>query len=202
MWTPRCLSLVAIALLLATAGCVRPSEEPVNLKAVGERKTAPLFSLKDSNGATVTLADYKGKVVLLNFWATWCGPCKMEIPWFIEFEQNYKNRDFAVLGISFDDDGWKSVRPYMEKYKINYRMMVGDQVVAEQYGGIDSLPTSFLIDRQGRVAASHIGLVGKRDYQNEIVKLLDDAKSASLAHPDRLEPKFFALRPGTTESVR
>ena len=124
------------------------------------------------------LADYKGKVVLLNFWATWCGPCEVEIPWFVEFEQKYKDRDFAVLGVSFDDDGWISVRPYMASHKINYRMVIGSDQMSQLYGGVDSLPTSFIIDRYGRIAVTHVGLVDKRDYQDEILKLLDDPKAA------------------------
>ena len=141
---------------------------------------APDFTLKDVNGAPVKLADYKGKVVLLNFWATWCGPCKLEIPWFMEFEQKYKDRDFAVLGVSFDDDGWKSVKPYLTEHKINYRVMIGSEELGQLYGNVDALPTSFIIDRQGRIAARHEGLVDKQDYQNEILKLLDDPKRADL----------------------
>jgi peroxiredoxin len=148
------------------------------IRPAAERKAAPDFKLRDVNGAEVKLTDYKGKVVLLNFWATWCGPCKIEIPWFMEFEQNYKDRDFAVLGVSFDDDGWKSVKPYITQHKINYRIMVGSEEVGQLFGNVDALPTSFMIDRQGRIAASHTGLVDKQDYQNEILKLLDDPKTA------------------------
>ncbi len=83
-----------------------------------------------------------------------------------------------MLGVSFDDDGWKSVRPYMTSHKINYRMMVGTDEMSQLYGGVDSLPTSFIIDRSGRIAATHVGLVDKRDYQDEILKLLDDPKAA------------------------
>jgi peroxiredoxin len=176
--------LAAVALLLI--GCMRSStlsnqsssQSDSAIKAESQRKAAPEFTLKDANGAAVKLADYKGKVVLLNFWATWCGPCKLEIPWFVEFEQKYKDRDFAVLGVSFDDDGWKSVRPYVEQHKINYRIMIGSEAIGQLYGNVDALPTSFIIDRQGRIAARHEGLVDKQDYQNEILKLLEDPKRA------------------------
>src|SRR5579885_3150755 len=100
-----------VALLLAACSKTTNSASEAPITPESKRKPAPNFTLKDANGDPVSLADYKGKVVLLNFWATWCGPCKVEIPWFVEFEQKYKDRDFAVLGVSFDDDGWKSVRP-------------------------------------------------------------------------------------------
>ena len=170
----------AAVLALVLAGCSKSlRESEARVKPESGRKKAPNFSLKDANGDTVNLADYRGKVVLVNFWATWCGPCKYEMPWFVEFEQKYKDRDFAVLGVSMDDDGWKSVRPYITSHKINYRVVIGSEVVSQQFGDIDSLPTSFILDRQGRIAATHVGLVDKRDYQNEILKLLDDPKRAA-----------------------
>jgi len=153
-----------------------------DFKSQGHRKPAPNFSLKDADGNAVNLADYRGKVVLVNFWATWCGPCEAEIPWFIEFEKKYKDQGFAVLGVSMDDDGWKSVRPYVASHKINYRVVIGSEVVSQQFGEIDSLPTSFVLDREGRIASDHVGLIDKVDYQNEIVKLLQDPKSAALRH--------------------
>ena len=136
-------------------------------------KSAPDFSLKDSDGRAVRLSDYRGKVVLLNFWATWCGPCKVEIPWFIEFEQKYKDRGFAVLGVAMDDEGWSAVRPYITERKMNYRILLGDDTVAQQYGGVDSLPTTFLLDREGKIIGRHVGLVSKSDYENEIKDTLD-----------------------------
>jgi len=169
------------ALILLLAGCSRFSNSSeVSLKSESKRQQAPNFKLKDASGDVVNLADYRGKVVLVNFWATWCGPCEVEIPWFVEFEQKYKDQGFAVLGISMDDDGWKAVRPYIASHKINYRVMIGSEVVSQQFGDIDSLPTSFILDRQGRIATNHVGLVDKRDYRNEIVKLLEDSKTSAV----------------------
>ncbi len=132
--------------------------------------------MKDVDGKPVNLADYKGKVVLLNFWATWCGPCKIEIPWFIDFEQKYKDRGFAVLGVAMDDEGLEIVKPYLEKSKINYRIVLGNDSVATMYGGIDSLPTTFVLDKDGKIASTHVGLVSKSDYENEIQQLLDHSQ--------------------------
>ena len=143
------------------------------VKPAKDRKSAPDFSLKDGTGATLKLSDLKGKVVLLNFWATWCGPCKVEIPWFIEFQQTYKDRDFTVVGVSMDDDGWTSVKPYVTEKKINYRVVVGNDMLAQVYGGVESLPTTFVIDRFGRIASSHVGLVSKKQYEDEIQRLLE-----------------------------
>ncbi len=174
----------AAALMLAgllAGGCksTRLSVNAATLKPAKDRKPAPEFDLKDAAGKPVKLSEYKGKVVLLNFWATWCGPCKIEIPWFMEFEQQYKDRGFAVLGISMDEEGWEIVKPYIEKYKLNYRVLLGTDMVAQIYGGVDSLPTTFLIDREGRIASVHVGLVSKSDYEKEIVEILDTRAAAS-----------------------
>ena len=144
------------------------------LKDAKDRKNAPDFTLTDGEGKSVKLTDYRGKVVLLNFWATWCGPCEEEIPWFVQFEKEYKGRDFAVLGVSEDEDGWKSVRPFVAREKVNYRMAIASELVSQQYGGIDALPTTFMIDRDGRVAASHTGLVSMKTYREEITRLLGE----------------------------
>jgi cytochrome c biogenesis protein CcmG/thiol:disulfide interchange protein DsbE len=184
----RKLSIFAVAgALLALAGCSSapsPSavlEEPLelNVKPLAERQAAPKFELKDANGKTVTPEEYKGRVLLLNFWATWCVPCKAEIPWFQEFDTKLKDKGFAVLGVSLDEEGWGTVKPYIEERKIAYRMVIGNEEVSTRYGGIDSLPTTFIIDREGKIAAIHSGLVSKATYQKEIEGLLEGTKNAA-----------------------
>ena len=153
---------------VSAAGSVEPMKN---------RRAAAEFTLKDANGATVKLADYRGKVVLLNFWATWCGPCGLEVPWFVDFEQKYKSQGFAVLGVSMDEDGWPAIKPYVADHKINYRVLLGNDSIAQLYGGLDSLPTTFIIDKQGKVAfPPHIGLISKNEYINEIEALLGSAQ--------------------------
>ncbi len=160
---------------LVLSGCATSADErssAVTVKPAQGRRMAPDFALKDADGRTVRLSDYKGKVVLLNFWATWCGPCKIEIPWFMELEKENKDRGFAVLGVAMDEDGWDAVKPFLAELRVNYRTLLGNDLVAQQFGGVDALPTSFVIDREGRIAATHVGLVDKSDYENDIQALL------------------------------
>ena len=152
--------------------CVTGSTEVTRLlwnrgKAV-DRQLAPDFTLSDAAGQPVRLSDFRGQVVLLNFWATWCKPCTVEIPWFAEFQSKYDERGLVVLGVSLDEDGWKSVRPFLARQHVNYRVMIGGDGITRMFGGIDSLPATLLIDRQGRIASTHVGLAAKNDYEAEI----------------------------------
>ncbi len=166
----------------ALAGCVK-------------QRPTPDFALKDASGQTVQLSDYHGKVVLLNFWATWCAPCKIEIPWFMEFQREYKDRDFAVLGVSMDEDGWDAVRPYMADHKFNYRIVVGNDDIGKLFGEIDDLPTTFLIDRDGHVAKKHVGLISKSDYQDEITEMLKGHVLRGSAAPPAGSALIARIRP-------
>ena len=173
----RSACAIGILSALLSAGCNTTSSTTAQaanskMKAEDQRKAAPEFALKDADGRTVRLSEYKGKVVLLNFWATWCGPCRLEMPWFVDFERTYKNDGFAVVGISLDEDGWNAIRPFVTEIGVNYRILQGDDTVAEQYGGVESLPTTFIIDREGRIAATHVGLVSKNVFESEIQSLL------------------------------
>jgi len=143
-----------------------------SVKPDKDRKPAPEFSLKDADGRVVRLSDYRGKVVLLDFFATWCGPCKIEIPWFTEMERKNKDRGFAVLGVSMDDEGWEVVKPFLVELGVNYRVVIGNDTTAQVYGGVDALPTTFLIDQAGKIAAVHVGLASKKDFEDGIQQLL------------------------------
>jgi peroxiredoxin len=160
---------VALWQNVSASRAIRASLTPENT-----RKPAPDFILNDASGRSVHLSNYKGKVVILNFWATWCGGCKVEIPWFIDFQKAYSGRGFQVLGVSFDDDGWKLVKPFIAAKNVNYPVMIGDSRTAALYGGVQALPVSFLIDKSGRIASTHLGVVSKSDYQAEIEKLLSE----------------------------
>jgi peroxiredoxin len=165
----------ASALLLTLAGTTTAIGQPTVraiLQPAGERKAAPQFALKDSSGNTISLTDYRGKVVLLDFWATWCTGCKMEIPWFSEFQKAYRARGFAVVGISMDESGWSVVKPFLTETHVPYPILLGDDPIAQRFG-IQSLPDTFLIDRRGKVAAAYrAGLVDKSNIDANIKALL------------------------------
>ncbi len=167
-------AVVAAVALLAGVGCSNAPRtvRAASLKPNKDRKKAPDFALKDANGQTVHLSDYRGKVVLLDFWATWCGPCKVEIPWFQEFERQNKDKGFAVLGVAMDDDGWEVVKPFAQERGINYRLVLGNDDVAKLYGDLEALPTTLLIDREGNIASIHVGLTGKSEFEDGIQELL------------------------------
>jgi cytochrome c biogenesis protein CcmG/thiol:disulfide interchange protein DsbE len=168
----------------------------LEFRASESRKTAPDFSLRDATGRTVRLSDYRGRVVLLNFWATWCPPCKIEIPWFVEFQNRYQAEGLTVLGVSMDDDGWKAVKPFLADRNINYTILLGNEEVNQLYGGIDSLPTTLLIGRDGRTEFYHSGLIPRGEYQTEILQLLtqkkDETRIKSRPAPPAFDPLFRA----------
>ncbi len=138
-----------------------------------DRKMAPDFVLDDASDKPIRLSDLRGKVVLLNFWATWCAPCSLEIPWFIEFQNTHRDSGFTTLGVSLDEDGWSAVKPYIEKRKVNYPVMVGNDDVAQLYGA-NALPATFLIDKSGRIAVTHFGLCSKSEYEADIQAVLNE----------------------------
>ena len=139
---------------------------PADLREANSRKAAEDFTLPDSKGPSIKLSDYKGKVVLLDFWGTFCDVCKVEIPWFIEFQNKYKESGLAVIGVSLDKD-WKAVTPYIEDKKINYTVVIGDWGLANRFGIVNALPGTLLIDRDGKIADLHVGLVNKESFEGD-----------------------------------
>lgn len=130
------------------------------------------FTIKSLDGGDVKLSAYKGKVVLLNFWATWCGPCKAEIPGFVELQDEYKD-DLVIVGFSVDDTADKA-RAFANEYKINYPILLGEgrEDVQDAYGPIWGIPASFLISKDGRVCKRHMGIAPKAVFEREIKALL------------------------------
>jgi peroxiredoxin len=170
--------LAAVVACALAASCSSPSRvKAAELKPDKERHDAPDFTLKDADGKLVRLSDFRGKVVLLDFWATWCEPCRVEIPWFMDMQRRHRDRGFEVLGVAMDDDGWEAVKPFVSELGVNYRIMIGNDMTARAYGGVDALPTTFLIDRNGRIAAVHVGLGKKKDFEDGVEQLLSVAAS-------------------------
>lgn len=137
-----------------------------------DAKPAKDFTLPTLDGKQLSLASHKGKVVLLNFWATWCGPCKAEIPGFVELQQQYKD-DLVVIGLSVDDTADKA-RPFVTQYKVNYPIVLGlgRDDIQDAYGPIYGIPASFLISRDGKVCKRHLGIAPKAQFEREIKALL------------------------------
>jgi len=136
-----------------------------------EGTQAPDFELVSDAGKTVRLADFKGKVVILDFWATWCPPCRKEIPGFVQIQSQYKDKGVEVVGVSLDQ-GWEPVRPFMKAQRINYPVLLGDMGVVRSYGNITSIPTTFVIDREGVIRARHVGYAPPQFFTSAIEPLL------------------------------
>jgi thiol-disulfide isomerase/thioredoxin len=135
---------------------------------------APDFELKvvDANGKTLKLSELKGKAVLVNFWATWCEPCKIEMPWFVDLQKQYGDQGFQIVGIAKDTDAEKSVSSFAKKMGVNYPILMGTETVEDLYGGMEGLPTSFYLDRSGKVVARELGLISLNQIVEHIKKSL------------------------------
>ena len=149
---------------------VEPPSAP-SIPAIRGKQAAD-FELPGLDGSKVRSANFKNKVLLVNFWATWCSPCIVEIPWFIEFQKKYGPQGLEVIGISMDDTGIKDVKPFVEKHHMTYTVLLGDNRVAEQFGGILGLPTTFVVDRNGKFYSMHQGLVSRNVVEEEVQTLL------------------------------
>ena len=135
-------------------------------------KPAPGWELKDLDGKTVHSSDFKGKIVVLDFWATWCQPCRAEIPGFIELQKKYQGQGLAIVGISVDQAGLDTIKSFAKKLGINYPVVLTDAKIDAAYGGIDGLPTTLIIDRSGRIVKRHLGFTEKSEIESEIKPLL------------------------------
>lgn len=152
--------------------------EPLNPGEV-KGKVAPDFVLQDLQGKQVKLSDLRGKAVLLNFWATWCGPCKVEMPWFVELQKQYGPQGLQIVGVALDDSGRDAIQKYATEMGVNYMILQGQDSVGDAYGAI-GLPTTFFIARDGKIIDSASGLVSRSEIEDNIKKALSEGNGISL----------------------
>ena len=170
----RILFVALAAALLAAAGC---AEEKATSKtpaaAAGQVGTAaPAYELPDLDGKLVSNTDLLGKVVILDFWATWCPPCRMEVPHFIRLQNQYGDQGLEIVGLSLDAGGARDVRPFAVENKINYKMLIAKDQTAESYGGVVGIPTTFVIDRKGVIIKKFVGYTPPEVFEETIKPLL------------------------------
>jgi thiol-disulfide isomerase/thioredoxin len=184
-WAVATVAALALSLLTLSTGLPSPFPEaaaassstqsaagsacPANAKAANLN-----FTMKDMSGKNVRLSDFKGKVILLDFWATWCIPCKVEIPWFVEFEKKYASQGLQVIGVSVDDTVDK-LQPYVAQFKMNYPVLLGlgHDDVQDAYGPMWGIPVTAVISRDGKICAKHTGMASKPVFENQIKALLE-----------------------------
>src|SRR5271157_1769006 len=133
---------------------------------------APDFELVSLDGKKVRLSDYRGKAVLLNFWATWCSPCKVEMPWFVDLQNRYASDGLVILGIAMDDSDAPKIAQFASEMGVNYPVLLGTDQVSEQYGNVEFLPTSFYIDRDGKIVGKGTGLLARSEIEDNVRKAL------------------------------
>jgi peroxiredoxin len=171
----KCLRIALSVLLLLTA--LTATDEPsasTGLIRPQDRKPAPNFALRDSAGKTASLRNYAGRILVIDFWATWCTGCKQEIPWFTEYQKRYGRSGLSIVGVAMDDGGWKVVKPFLREHHVSYRMVLGDDETTKKYG-IQNLPDTFVIDRHGRIAAVYQArLVDRDELEASIKKLVSE----------------------------
>jgi cytochrome c biogenesis protein CcmG/thiol:disulfide interchange protein DsbE len=182
-----------LALMFIIGGCKKNKTEPAQQTEVAAEikptqpiadstpsttggKPAPAFTLQDLNGKNISLSDLRGKVVIIDFWATWCPPCVKEIPHFVELHEQYKDKGVEIVGISLDHAGVSVVKAFVQKFQIKYPIMMTDGKVDKAFGGIPSIPTTFLIDSAGNISKKYVGYNDKAVFEADIKKLLAEAK--------------------------
>jgi thiol-disulfide isomerase/thioredoxin len=148
---------------------------------ITQSTVAPDFSLEVLGGTTMRLSDLRGKAVLLNFWATWCGPCKIEMPWFVDLQKRYGPQGLQIVGVAMDDASKDDIAKFAKDMGVNYPILIGKEAVGDQYGGVPALPETFLIGRDGKFVDKIVGLRGKSEIEDSIKKALDTRPATSQA---------------------
>ena len=181
--------VVGAALLLMVAVGVRQARhsnttaDRAAMQGDVKGHAAPDFKLKDLDGKTMRLSDLKGKAVLLNFWATWCPPCKIEIPWFVDLQKQYGPQGLQVLGVAMDDAKPEQIAAFTKQMQVNYPVLIGNDEVADLYGGVESLPTTFYIGRDGSIVQRVPGLRSHEEVETIVKATLGTASASAITAP-------------------
>jgi thiol-disulfide isomerase/thioredoxin len=176
------LVFVAIVVALLLFIGFRAAKHPVaggSTSATLDPKGAPApdFTLDSLDGKAVTLSGYHGQAVLLNFWATWCGPCKIEMPWFVELQKEYGPQGLQIVGVAMDDASKDEIDKFVKEMGVNYPILIGKEAVGQQYGGVNVLPTTFFIDRDGKIVAREFGLQSRSVFVDHIKQALSQGRT-------------------------
>ncbi len=166
--------IAAIVAVMLFAGIRVSRNNRANGSAKGQLigNLAPDFELASLDGKNLKLSDLRGKAVLLNFWATYCGPCKVEMPWFVELQKEYGPQGFQIVGVAMDDASNEDIAKFTKELGVNYPILIGKESVGESYGGVGVLPTTFFLDRDGKVIAREFGLQSRSVFVDHIKKAL------------------------------
>jgi peroxiredoxin len=173
---------VAVLAMLASGKYLDRTRQHGPLKLVGDIKgvEAPDFSLLTLDGQKVKLSDYRGKAVLLNFWATWCPPCKVEMPWFVDLQKQYGRDGLVILGVAMDDAEPATIAKFAQELGVNYTVLLGNDKVSDDYGDVQYLPTTFFIGRNGAIVDKLTGLLDRKDIEDDVKKTLGSDPGAPL----------------------
>ena len=165
------VAALAVTLALA-AGCAKRGTEGKAARTGAVGTEAPEFALPDLEGKVVKTSDLRGKVVILDFWATWCPPCRQEVPHFVALHSKYRDQGLAIVGLSLDKGGVQDVKPFAEEYNVNYMMLIANDETARDYGGITGIPTTFVIDKDGKIVKRFMGYTDPEVFEETIRPLL------------------------------
>jgi len=152
---------------------------PAHSMGLAYASPAPNFTLESLDGKNMSLSDLRGKAVLLNFWATWCSPCKVEMPWFVELQSEYGSQGLQIVGVAMDDSSKEDIAKFAKDMGVNYPVLLGKEAVGDAYGGVPALPESFFIGRDGKIVDKIIGLRGKGEIEESIRKALNTTAGPS-----------------------
>jgi cytochrome c biogenesis protein CcmG/thiol:disulfide interchange protein DsbE len=185
--------VVVIMGMLAAGSYLDRSRKRGPIKLVGDvhNVPAPDFVLPSLDGRKVKLSDFRGQAVLLNFWATWCPPCKVEMPWFAELRKQYGKDGLVVLGVAMDDTESAKIAEFASQLGVNYPVLMGTEQVSDEYGDVRSLPTTFYIDRNGNIVAKSVGLLGRQQIEEDVKKALSAAYRPAKAPSSRAAASTF-----------